>query len=179
MIVSHPTYPFRFDAEKAVEVILYITERMPKQSKTYYFILKMLYFADIAHLAKYGRFICGDSYTAMKSGPVPSGSFDLIKVSRKGNIGLFSDHVSNAFEVRPDYTVVPLRGPNLDLLSKSDMEYLDKAIAENGHLTFGQLKDKSHDQAYEAAGPNDTIPFEAIVAMLPNGKEILEHIYRH
>lgn len=179
MIISHPAYPFKFDAEKAVEAILYITQRLPKSSQTFYFVLKMLYFADIAHLQKYGRFICGDRYIAMKSGPVPSGSYDLIDEARGKSWLLIADHVRNAFDVRPDNTVVPLRNPDLDLLSKSDVEFLDKSIAENGHLTFGQLKDKSHDQAYEAADANDTIPFEEIIAMLPNGKEVLDHIYRH
>jgi uncharacterized phage-associated protein len=179
MIISRRTYPFKFDAEKAVEVILYIAQRLPKSSQTFYYVLKMLYFADKAHLQKYGRFICGDHYIAMKSGPVPSGSYDLVNEVRGKSWLLFADHVRNAFDVRPDNTVVPLRDPDLDLLSKSDMEYLDKSIAENGHLTFTQLRDKSHDQAYEAADANDTIPFEEILAMLPNGKAVLEHIHRY
>jgi hypothetical protein len=33
-----------------------------------------MYFADKAHLEQYGRFICGDSYVAMK--PVPIGTYE-------------------------------------------------------------------------------------------------------
>jgi uncharacterized phage-associated protein len=38
-----------------------------------------MYFADRKHLEKYGRFICGDSYVAMKHGPVPSEIYDILK----------------------------------------------------------------------------------------------------
>lgn len=44
---------FKFDAEKAVEVLLYIAEKCPDVYKA----LKVLYFADKDHLAQYGRLI--------------------------------------------------------------------------------------------------------------------------
>ena len=40
---------------------------------------------------------------------------------------------------------------NMNYISKSEVEALDESIAENACLTFGQLKQKSHDKAwYEA-----------------------------
>jgi hypothetical protein len=60
----------RFDAHKALEVILYVAGSVPDM----YRALKVLYFADREHLGRYGRLICGDTYVAMRLGPVPSGS---------------------------------------------------------------------------------------------------------
>lgn len=65
---------FHFDPEKAVEVILYVASRV--RDSGFHRVSKILYFADRDHLAMYGRFICGDSYVAMKNGPVPSGAYD-------------------------------------------------------------------------------------------------------
>lgn len=66
-----------YDWEKTTEVLLYITE----QVTDVYNALKVLYFADKDHLAKYGRQICGESYVAMKDGPVPSCTYDLVKAA--------------------------------------------------------------------------------------------------
>ena len=43
------------------------------------------------------------------------------------------------------------READLDFLSKSGMECLDESIGENVGLTFDQLKQKSHDAAWQEA----------------------------
>lgn len=50
---------FQFDQVKATEAILYL--------------------ADKTSLEKYGRFIFGESYYAMKEGPTPSYTYNLLK----------------------------------------------------------------------------------------------------
>lgn len=99
--------PFKFDPEKAVEVILYIATRA--KIRDIYHVLKLLYFADKAHLERNGRFICGDSYVAMKSGPVPSGTYDIIKDIRGDGIHSFAEHARHAFTVKDNYELSPLR----------------------------------------------------------------------
>jgi hypothetical protein len=42
----------------------------------------------------------------------------------------------------------------MDEFSSSDIECLDESLVENQHLTYNQLKDKSHDSAYKSAGKN-------------------------
>ncbi len=74
--------PFVFDEDVAIEVILYIANRVPHP--TFHLIFKIMYFADKAHLERYGRFICGDSYVAMRNGPVPSVTYDMLKGIRYG-----------------------------------------------------------------------------------------------
>ena len=39
----------------------------------------VLLFADKKHLERYGRFITGDTYSAMENGPVPSFAYDVVK----------------------------------------------------------------------------------------------------
>lgn len=163
----------RFNAEKALEVLLYVAAKVDDM----YSALKVVYFADKEHLTRYGRQLCGDSYVAMNHGPVPSGMYDLVKAAR-GNGYCFADlHVSDALALDGNL-VIPRRSANADVLSESDIECLDSAIAEYGGLSFGVLKRLSHrDQAYRAADRNGFMSLESIVESVPDGHLLLEHLY--
>lgn len=43
--------------------------------------IKLIWLSDREHMRKYGRTITGDSYFAMKNGPVPSGTKDVLNAS--------------------------------------------------------------------------------------------------
>ena len=161
----------RFDAEKALEVLLYITKRVPNM----YHALKVLYFADKEHLAKYGRLICGDSYIAMEKGPVPSGTYDIVKHARGDGFCSANIPIKESIALQ-GYNIVPRREVNLDFLSESEVECLDTAIEQYGHLSFGEIKKLSHDAAFISADENDQIPLEAIVKNLPDSELILDYI---
>lgn len=163
---------YKFDAQKAVEVLLYIAQKSPDV----YHALKVLYFADKDHLAKYGRLICGDKYIAMKHGPVPSGAYDLIKFVRGDFYWWIDNSIDEAFTV-DNNTIKPLREPNLDLLSETDIECLDESIERISPLPFPVLKRLSHqDEAFKQSDENDTISLEAIVRSLPDGDLLLDYL---
>lgn len=168
------TRPFRFDAEKALEVFLYISKRAPIPD--IYHVLKVLYFADREHLERYGRLICGDEYYALKDGPVPSGTYDLVRsVQDPYRETPYAEIARAAFSL-DGYWVKPSRDPDLSFLSKSDRACIDAAIKNIGRLPFGRLKDISHDAAYHSANLNGQIPIEAIAATLPDSEELLEEL---
>lgn len=167
--------PFRFDPEKAVEVVLYIGNRAP--IRDIYHVLKVLYFSDKAHLERYGRFICGDSYVAMKSGPVPSGTYDIIKDIRGDGIHSFAEHARHAFTLQDELEISPLRGADLAFFSESDIECLDESIEKYGSLSGAELKKLSHDEAYNAADENDFIDVEKIAGMFPGGEKLKRHLH--
>lgn len=162
---------YKFDVEKTIEVLLYITG----QVQNTYNALKVLYFADKDHLARYGRLICGDSYVAMKHGPVPSGAYDIVKVAR-GESGYWPELPLQEWFNVDGHDIQPQRDPNLDFLSESDIECLDIAIKAYGNLPFSELKQHSHDEAYEAAVRDDFIPLEALVKSLPDGDLLLDYL---
>lgn len=163
----------RFDRQKAIEVIKFIAKNTPNAD--FYWVGKILYFADRKHLARYGRLICGDDYVAMNYGPVPSGTYDIYKEARMFQ-GMPDFHPAhNEFEVQARNKVVALREPNLDLFSDSDLECLRSAIKKYGCMTFNQLKRASHDKAFESAGPNSFIDIEQLIATLPDSKRLLKY----
>jgi len=164
---------FTFDQRKALEVILFISKKIPDL----YHILKILYFADRKHLQEYGRFICGDSYVAMNNGPVPSEVYDMIKHVR-GDGTIFKseyDSLMKEFSINGN-NIIPLREPNLELLSESDIKCLENSINENQLLTFEQLKSKSHDTAYKSADENDFISVENIAKSLEDGDKLIDYL---
>lgn len=165
---------FHFDAEKAVEVVLYVANRLAEPG--FHRLSKILYFADRDHLAKYGRFICGDSYVAMKHGPVPSGTYDILKHVRGDGLPCPVPHVVESFKVEDGKKVVPLKDADLDALSESEKECLDAAIAKYGKMSFKKLTDISHDKAWESADENEFIEVEQIAATLPDAKHLLEYL---
>jgi len=173
-------HPFVFKAEKSIEAILYIAQYV--EQPTFHRISKVMYFADKVHLEKYGRFICGDSYVAMKHGPVPMYTYDILKVVRGDGFAPFFKETDiqlaeKAFIVIDKSLVKPLRAAQLDYFSESDLECLDGSIKEYGSMSFGQLTDLSHDKAWQAADENDHIDIEQIVATLTSTENLLDLLH--
>jgi len=155
----------RFDRRKAIEVLLHVAKECPDM----YRALKIVYFADRAHLSMYGRLICDDRYVAMSHGPVPSGAYALIQEVRGESIYPPGKDTLSAIQLDGN-NIVGKRESNGDVLSRSEIERLDSAIATYGNRTFAELQSESHDAAYHAANENDEIPLQALVESVPDGK---------
>ena len=172
-------HPFRFSIDKGIETILYIIQNGTQP--TFHHVSKVIYFADKLHLEKYGRFICGDSYVAMKHGPVPSGIYDLLKIARNDNF-IFSlpaeliEKTKKAFSIQGRYGINKLRNTNSDFFSDSDIECLQISIRKYGNISFKQLTKLSHDQAWKMSDENDFIEIEHIVATFGNADGLLDHL---
>jgi uncharacterized phage-associated protein len=158
----------RFDWNKAIEILLYIT----KSTSNTYNALKIIYFADKDHLSKYGRMISNDTYIAMQHGPVPSNLYNLVKYYRGEFPIPLSSKFNDLLEVKGNL-LYPNRDCDLDYLSQSEIDCLDISIKQNGKLSFSDLKAKSHDSAYCSADQNDAMSFEEIIKTLDNSAEIL------
>lgn len=133
-----------FDKRKLTEMVLYILNKT--NGLDYYHVFKIIYFANIAHLAKCGLQITSDYFCALPDGPVPSNLFNSINGKEYGDNEL-KEMIRDAITKGTDdayYMLSANRQANLDYLSKSEIEELDKAIAENAHLPYNTLKSKSH-----------------------------------
>ena len=160
-------HPFAFDAAKAIEAVVHLAGEM--ENPTLHKVFKILYFADRLHLGRYGRFICGDRYAAMKHGPVPSEIYDITKAVRGESLARNDEIAARArkgFGVRGKYIICPKRKPDCGEFSDSDLECLNKAAKKYGRLSFQKLTELSHDSAWEAADDNDWISVESIVHSL-------------
>jgi uncharacterized phage-associated protein len=132
-----------FDEKKAVSALLYLAGK--KGAIDLYALVKIIYFADKAHLKKWGRTITGDQYVRMDHGPVPNAIYDIIKSARGDND--WRSDLKSILQVENNM-VAPLVEPDLDEFSESDIEELDRAFESYAHKSFSQLKHDSHDSVY-------------------------------
>lgn len=151
---------FKFDKNKAITAILYITKEL--NGVDLHKISKILFYADQKHLTKYGRPIIGDNYIAMPNGPVPSEIYNSINAVRYNNC--FSPDILelNKYITVNGYNIEAKEKPDIDEFSDSDIECLNKSIKENKDLNFDQLTEKSHGEAYLSATLNGKINLEEI-----------------
>ena len=119
----------------------------------FYHIFKILYFAEREHLAKWGHRMIPDDFCALDYGPVPSQLYNAIKVLDNPDTKLASQlHVSMTFAgADAPNVIIAKESADMEYISLSEKESLDKSIKENAALTFSQLKDKSHDIAWQEA----------------------------
>jgi uncharacterized phage-associated protein len=174
---EHP-HRFRVNWRKCLEGIHLLAQRQPGISMFY--VAKIFYFADKAHLLDWGRPISGDRYIAMENGPVPSAIYDLIKVS-----GYLADDLLDEFEARIEKRGRSLfpRQPFVErALSQTDVDYLDAALRQYGHMSFGALSDLSHRErawreAWAKAGyANEMDPFLVIDEDSADRDHLIEEI---
>jgi len=165
---------FQFNQTKAVEAILYLAQKV--SDSDIYGICKLLYLVDKTSLEKYGRFIFGESYFAMKEGPTPSNVYDLLKQVGKAPVyGLKLE----------GNQVIPLRNPDLDYLSESDIECLDQIISVYGKVPNWLRARDAHDDAWQESwhkrGRKRSVkmPIESIVELLTDSVDLADYLSNH
>ncbi|MGZ5491849.1 MAG: Panacea domain-containing protein [Nitrososphaeraceae archaeon] len=105
--------------------------------------IKLIWLADRFHLRKYGRMIFEDVYFAMKNGPVPSTTLNIIDCdSFMSDIELEYGRVY--IEKVGKYEVKTIAEPNLKVFSKSDLNALETVFQQYGNLDQFELSDLSH-----------------------------------
>lgn len=164
---------FILDTTKAIEAIKLILINLKGRSD-FHKVFKILYFADRIHLAKYGRPIIGDTYIAMKNGPVPSEIYSSLNLMR-GGINIDEGFNKN-FEVEDYFISLKDTQFDEDEFSESEIEALTNSIEENKNFGFHRLTDKSHDAAYKNADLNNSMSFFDIAQVGGANDEMIKYI---
>ena len=139
---------FDVDKEKTINSILFVLDNLGGKCD-FHKIFKILYFADQKHLALYGTPITGDSYIAMKYGPVPFNTYDILKTLRGISLNLKNSDYSDFFEIDSHDIVINKKEVDIEELAESHIECLMYSIEENKDLDFAELSRKSHKTAWD------------------------------
>lgn len=145
--------------DRIVEAVLLLVHEAAKRETaiTQYDIVKTVFIADKLHLNEFGRPITYDNYVAMKHGPVPSFTYDLLKENRSALRKYGKKlpwHRRAAPELGPKCFSFerPTREVSEDNLSPSDIDKLLRAFTVVMTLGFIQIRKLTHDDpAYAAA----------------------------
>ena len=164
---------FQFDPQKFTQAATYVMSRCPVDM-TRKKLFKLLYFADREHLFRYARPILKDRYINMDQGPVPSGSYDLVKANAKKWPQHVIDEFSRHIEVKGMRLAV--REPaGTDLLSKSDIAVLDEIINRYSSRSADYLSALSHrHKAWLESQRNRPIDYNLFFADDPDTSDVRE-----
>lgn len=142
------------DQKSLKEMVIYILNET--KGLDYYHVFKILYFAEMEHLATWGARMIQDDFHALPHGPAPTQLYDAVKqlATPKSNFAiLLSESIEFAGADAP-YVLLANRDADMSRISAACKEALDKSIEENATLSFYTLRRKSHDKAWEAAFNN-------------------------
>jgi len=166
---------FEYDSAKATHAMLWLLHKhggaMDKLK-----LVKLIFYADREHLAKFGRPIAGGHYVAMIHGPVPSELLDNLNHAAEGS-GLLFQVVGTK--------IIALSSANEDELSESDIQVLEQTNSVFGYHDTFALRDLTHRlRAWSKNYPNPTentshpLPYEDFFLDL-EGDEMLQVIREH
>lgn len=167
---------FEINEDKAVETLTWLANNQPGIDA--FHVSKVLYYAEKEHLNRYGRPILGDAYIRMQYGPVPSYVYRIIRREAHPTV---LQKASEAVEIRGEWSHLhPLRRPNMDFFSRTDIECLQKALKKYGTRDFGTLSRISHKEAaWQNAPENGQMDYEDMIEPNERQEEIIEHLKEH
>lgn len=133
-----------FDHQKTTQAINFFASKSVDGKINKMKVLKLIWAMDRYHVRRYARTVTGDTYFAMKLGPVPSGAKDIAEEST-----FFSSdnlNYSKSF-IKKDgkYIIQSIASPDLDIFSDSEIEAMDFALNKFGGIEeFNLAKEVTH-----------------------------------
>jgi uncharacterized phage-associated protein len=152
---------FGFNLEKAYQAMAYMLERIGTIEKVK--LTKLVYLADRQHFIERGYPITGDDQYAMKKGPVPSLTLDVLD----GDFPAVFDFI------HIDDNLISLKkSPGTTALNDDERATLDQIVARDGHKDKWVLVRETHklpeyEQTYKE-GTSTRIPYELIAKVSGN-----------
>ena len=160
------TITFQINYHKILESVVYCAFKMGGSINKYN-LMKVIFFADKYHLNRYMRPITGDRYVKMQYGTVPSATKDMIDTKDRDwvlHTLQIDDYPFSCETVKTDYLIKAKREPKIEYFSESDVEALDKGIAEYGNLSFKEVERKNHEETcWQKTDMNKDISFDLMI----------------
>lgn len=130
------------DTRKIIQALAYLANYQPDKMLDNMKAYKLLWLADRYHLRQTGRTITGDSYYAMPYGIVPSDAkclLEKVKTKLKDPKGY-----KDKFLILGDHQYKAIAEPDLKEFSESDLDALNKVLAEYNGYDAIRLSSISH-----------------------------------
>jgi len=137
----------------------------------------LLYLSDLKHLAKYGSLISGDTYIAMKYGPVP---FHILSIYKQ-----LKEHSTEKNEqgkqklpigINDAQQAIALAPYDKDYLAASEVECMFETLQQYKSVTTEALCIHTMGQAWKGADINGEIKLEDMAEESGATPEMIEYI---
>lgn len=135
-------------------VVLYIIQNSSPERRDVYSIVKTAFYAQQSQLAQSGVPLFKDDICALPFGPVPSDIYHILKIARGDQSeiefhktdGLIEIAHSIGFDSEVFYSK---ENPDMDYLSKSDVDAIDSAIKRVAEMSFDEIVRDTHSQEWD------------------------------
>ena len=136
--------------------MLYILNKMPDGTRDVYHIVKTAFYAQKNHFVKYALPLFNDRISALPFGPVPSLMYNILRVARGESqpYRFCDDRVLSRIAATINYqdeSFTANEQPDMECLSKSNIECLDEAIKEVSRMKFDKLMANTHGAEWTRA----------------------------
>ena len=132
---------------KITQVLCYLISKIGNGKISMLPLLKIVYLADRYHLRRYGRFVTGDSYIAMRKGPAAKRTKTLIYAAEKG-YGTAGAYIQSCDPKTRHANLCVEVKCGADELSETDVEALDVAIAKYNEIVAKGLDLPEYTHAF-------------------------------
>ena len=150
-----------YDSEKFKTMLHYIISRCESQDNFGRVVLyKLLYFSDFNNYEKYEKPISGETYIRKRMNPVPTHFLSAItELINENKINEKSEVVINYSK----YKYSSLAKPNLNLLTKEELQVIDDTINRILHYYSKEISEYSHgDIPWRLANEGEALNYEAV-----------------
>ncbi|GBU21999.1 hypothetical protein R80B4_01901 [Fibrobacteres bacterium R8-0-B4] len=128
---------------RILQALYYLQSRSDNKDRfNKVYLLKMLYFADRYHIRHFGGLATGDTYFAMRYGPVASLTLDVLNKSPYSINSAETIFLSDVYRLSEND--VEIRSQEKDELWEGFKKALDFALKEFGQYNWNQLSALSH-----------------------------------
>jgi len=136
---------FNINRKKTLEAVLWVLNQ--RNEVNMYNLLKIFFHADVLSMNLHGRPITGDNYLAYQFGTVPENIYFGLIRNDPIYMELFEiDDIPINYDKRR-YQLSTKRKADVEYLSISDIECLNKGIDEYIDLSFQEAKEKNHSHS--------------------------------
>jgi uncharacterized phage-associated protein len=165
---------FRFNEAKTTQIAaLFIKKHGGVLNYTK--LIKLLYLTDREAFLLWERPLTGDSYVSMPNGPVLSKTYDLINYEEDPeNKSYWYNFIS-----KRSYDVSLIKDPEIDELSKREIDLIEKIYQQYKDKNWKQMIDYCHENLPEWHDPGNTsirIRIEEILTVLGKSEREIETI---
>jgi len=147
--------------EKFKQALLHILGKIGSKPNIGETVLyKLLYFIDFDYYEKFEENLIGATYIKNRYGPTPLEFKDIVKqMEKEGEI----EPVKSRYFKFDQKKYLPLKRPNLNLLSAQEIEHIDWELDRLSGMSANQISDFSHiDTPWRVAQDMEKLDYELV-----------------
>ncbi|MFH1129153.1 MAG: type II toxin-antitoxin system antitoxin SocA domain-containing protein [Patescibacteria group bacterium] len=147
--------------KKFKEIFLYVLSKIGSKLNVGESVLnKLFYFIDFDYYEKYEEQIIGATYIKNHYGPTPCEFKKIIEEMKKSNE---IEEVKSKYFQFDQKKFLPLRKPNLDILTARETEHIDDVLSRLSDKSANEIKEYSHgDMPFLVHRDGEKINYESV-----------------